>query len=68
MLNKSLILSLLVLFAMAPAANAEVKLIAIGSLDGNIGDRSTETSAPLENGVPGNLLGGSRVGTSLRWQ
>ncbi len=65
MLNKSLILSLLALFAMAPAANAEVKLIAIGSLDGKIGDRSTKTSAPLENGVPGNLLGG--LGSGLAY-
>ncbi|QKQ73935.1 esterase-like activity of phytase family protein [Nostoc sp. TCL240-02] len=65
MLNKSLILSLLALFAVAPAANAEVKLIAIGSLDGNISDRSTETSAPLENGVPGNLLGG--LGSGLAY-
>lgn len=65
MFNKSLILSLLALFAIAPAANAEVKLIAIGSLDGNIGDRSTETSAPLENGVPGNLLGG--LGSGLAY-
>ncbi|WP_414514811.1 esterase-like activity of phytase family protein [Nostoc sp. PCC 9305] len=65
MLNKSLILSLLVLFAMAPAANAEVKLIAIGSLDGKIGDRSTETSAPLENGIAGNLLGG--LGSGLAY-
>ncbi|MEH2325607.1 MAG: esterase-like activity of phytase family protein [Nostoc sp.] len=65
MLNKSIILSLLALFVMAPAAHAEVKLIAIGSLDGKIGDRSTETSAPLENGVPGNLLGG--LGSGLAY-
>ncbi|MDZ8221558.1 MULTISPECIES: esterase-like activity of phytase family protein [unclassified Nostoc] len=65
MLNKSLILSLLVLFAIAPAANAEVKLIAIGSLDGKISDRSTQTSAPLENGVAGNLLGG--LGSGLAY-
>ncbi|MBN3922863.1 esterase-like activity of phytase family protein [Nostoc sp. NMS4] len=65
MLNKSLILSLLALFAMAPAANAEVKLIAIGSLDGKTGDRSTKTSAPLENGVAGNLLGG--LGSGLAY-
>ncbi|WP_292697100.1 MULTISPECIES: esterase-like activity of phytase family protein [unclassified Nostoc] len=65
MLNKSLILSLLALLAVAPAANAEVKLIAIGSLDGNISDRSNQTSAPLENGVPGNLLGG--LGSGLAY-
>ncbi|WP_392534958.1 esterase-like activity of phytase family protein [Nostoc sp. C117] len=65
MLNKSFILSLLAVFAVAPAANAEVKLIAIGSLDGKISDRSQETSAPLENGVPGNLLGG--IGSGLAY-
>ncbi|MEH2247952.1 esterase-like activity of phytase family protein [Nostoc sp.] len=65
MLKKSLILSFLVLFAIAPAANAEVKLIAIGSLDGKISDHSTETSAPLENGVAGNLLGG--LGSGLAY-
>ncbi|MEH1881760.1 esterase-like activity of phytase family protein [Nostoc sp.] len=65
MFNKSLILSLLALFAMAPAANAEVKLIAIGSLDGKISDLSTKTSAPLENSVPGNLLGG--LGSGLAY-
>ncbi|MBH8578368.1 esterase-like activity of phytase family protein [Nostocaceae cyanobacterium CENA369] len=65
MLNKSLILSLLASFIVAPAANAEVKLIATGSLDGNISDLSTETSAPLENGVPGNLLGG--LGSGLAY-
>jgi hypothetical protein len=65
MLNKILILSLLGLFAVAPAANAEVKLIAIGSLDGNISDRSNKTSAPLENGIPGNLLGG--LGSGLAY-
>ncbi|MHC5763412.1 MAG: esterase-like activity of phytase family protein, partial [Nostoc sp.] len=65
MLNKSLILSLLALFAVAPAANAEVKLIAIGSLDGKVSDRSNKTSAPLENGVSGNLLGG--LGSGLAY-
>ena len=44
--------------AMAPATNASVDLIARGSLSGNASDLSTETAAPLENGVEGNLLGG----------
>ncbi|MEH2252960.1 esterase-like activity of phytase family protein [Nostoc sp.] len=66
MLNKSLILFLFTsLFIVAPAANAEVKLIATGSLDGKISDLSTKTSAPLENGVPGNLLGG--IGSGLAY-
>ncbi|MEH2422977.1 MAG: esterase-like activity of phytase family protein [Nostoc sp.] len=65
MLNKSLILFLFTSFIVAPAANAEVKLIATGSLDGKISDLSTKTSAPLENGVPGNLLGG--IGSGLAY-
>ncbi|MEI6001887.1 esterase-like activity of phytase family protein [Paraburkholderia bengalensis] len=44
--------------AAAPAAHAKVELIAIGKLDGNLLDKSKETSGKLENGVPGNLLGG----------
>jgi hypothetical protein len=44
--------------AAAPAAHATVELIAIGKLDGNLLDKSKETAAPLENGAPGNLLGG----------
>lgn len=35
-----------------------VDLIAIGSLSGQMGDLATQTAAPLENGVAGNLLGG----------
>jgi len=65
MLNKSLILFLLASFIVTPAANAEVTLIATGSLSGNIGDLSSKTSAPLENGVPGNLLGG--IGSGLAY-
>ncbi|ACC70395.1 esterase-like activity of phytase family protein [Paraburkholderia phymatum] len=44
--------------AAVPAAHATVELIAIGKLDGNLSDRSKETAGTLENGVPGNLLGG----------
>ena len=44
--------------AAAPAAHATVDLIAIGKLDGNLLDKSKETSGTLENGAPGNLLGG----------
>ena len=58
MLKRNLILFLLGSFFVAPAANAEVKLVAIGSLSGNIRDLSSQTSAPLESGVAGNLLGG----------
>jgi hypothetical protein len=40
-----------------------VDLIAIGTLDGSGADRSSETSGALENGAPGNLLGG--IGSGL---
>ena len=49
----------------APAAHAAVELIAVGTVDGNYQDFATETAAPLENGVPGNILGG--VGSGLAY-
>jgi hypothetical protein len=49
------------LFA-APAAHADVTLIAIGALSGNAADKSTRTAGGLENGVAGNLLGGMGSG------
>ena len=45
----------------APAAlttTGGVDLVAIGSLPGTISDRSWQTADALENGAPGNLLGG----------
>ena len=42
-----------------------VDLIAIGTLDANQGDRSSATAGLLENGVPGNLLGG--IGSGLAY-
>ncbi|MEH2192027.1 MAG: esterase-like activity of phytase family protein [Nostoc sp.] len=65
MLKRNLVLFLLASFFVAPAAKAEVKLIAIGSLSGNIRDLSKKTSDPLENGVSGNLLGG--IGSGLAY-
>ncbi len=47
-----------------PAAHA-VDLIAIGTVSGTYEDFATETAAPLENGVPGNLLGG--IGSGLAY-
>src|SRR5262245_4597671 len=44
---------------------APPQLIAIGTLDGSGPDRSSETAAPLENGVMGNLLGG--IGSGLEY-
>ena len=49
----------------APAAHAAVDLIAIGTLSGTTTDLSSETAAPLENGAPGNLLGG--IGSGLTY-
>ena len=46
----------------AHAAQAEVDLIAIGTISGKYEDFATNTAAPLENGVAGNLLGGMGSG------
>jgi hypothetical protein len=48
----------------ASAANA-VELIAIGTVSGTYEDFATETAGPLENGVPGNRLGG--IGSGLAY-
>ncbi|MEX3964093.1 esterase-like activity of phytase family protein [Paraburkholderia sp. EG286B] len=48
----------IVAFALTNYAHGAVDLIANGQLSGTIGDRATQTAAPLENGVAGNLLGG----------
>ena len=42
------------------AASAE--LIAIAQISSDQGDQATQTAAPLENGLPGNLLGGMGSG------
>jgi len=47
----------------AAAVQAEPALIAIGSIPGTYEDFALETAAPLENGVPGNRLGG--IGSGL---
>src|SRR5215831_167106 len=62
--QKLLPLLLGALFA-APAAQASVDLVAIGSISGTYEDLSAETSAQLENGVPGNRLGG--MGSSITY-
>lgn len=46
------------LAATAAPAFAAVELIAVGQLSGTLLDRSKSTGGPLENGAPGNLLGG----------
>jgi len=62
--RKLLYLALAAAFA-APSAYAAVDLIAVGSLDGHVGDLATQTSAPLENGAPGNLFGG--IGSGIAY-
>ena len=47
---------------LASSAHAETKLIAIGTISGAYEDLATETAAPLENGIPGNRLGGMGSG------
>jgi Esterase-like activity of phytase len=49
-----------VALAMAPVlhAHADIQLIATSSISGTYQDLSDATSGPLENGVPGNRLGG----------
>ena len=56
---------LLLLAALGSAASAQVKLIAVGKLSGTYQDLSAATAAPLENGVPGNRLGG--LGSGLAY-
>jgi phytase-like protein len=47
------------------ATTPGIKLIAVGSLPGTVGDRARQTSAALENGVAGDLLGG--IGSGLAY-
>ncbi|MBW4520862.1 MAG: esterase-like activity of phytase family protein [Scytolyngbya sp. HA4215-MV1] len=65
MFKKSLSLFLLTSLITAPAAYANPQLIAIGKLDGNTQDLANQTSAALESGVPGNILGG--LGSGLAY-
>jgi hypothetical protein len=60
-----LALPLVALLLFATAVHAEPTLIAIGSISGTYEDFATETAAPLENGVPGNRLGG--IGSGLAY-
>jgi hypothetical protein len=60
--SRSFALTLIASLFAASTAHAGVDLIAKGQLSGTIGDLSRETAAPLENGAPGNLLGGMGSG------
>ena len=64
-MRTKLVLAVLAVFAAAAPVHAGVELIAAGSLDAHQGDRAMRTAAPLENGVPGNLLGG--LGSALAY-
>jgi hypothetical protein len=56
-------LAMLLLCLLVPAvASAAPDLIAIGTISGTYEDFATETAGPLENGAPGNRLGGMGSG------
>jgi hypothetical protein len=64
MKNQNVASLVLVSSLIASAAHA-VDLIAIGTISGTYEDFATETAFPLENGVPGNALGG--IGSGLAY-
>jgi len=64
MSKKKITALLLASFLYVPAAHA-TDLIAIGTVSGAYEDFATQTSAPLENGIPGNRLGG--IGSGLAY-
>jgi hypothetical protein len=57
--------AIVTLAAVRTTSAAQPTLIAIGSVSGQYEDFATDTSAPLENGVPGNRLGG--LGSGLTY-
>jgi hypothetical protein len=59
------LLPLVVTSLLASAAHASVDLIAIGTIDGAYEDLAAQTAGPLENGIPGNRLGG--IGSDLAY-
>jgi len=61
----ALILSFVAILLHGSVAHAEPFLIATGSISGTYEDLALETAAPLENGVPGNRLGG--LGSGLAY-
>lgn len=56
---------LLAAFLLVPVAYADTELIAIGTVSGAYEDFATKTADPLENGIPGNRLGG--LGSGLAY-
>src|SRR5262245_39891020 len=65
MRNKHIALLAVASLAGLPAAQADVELIAIGSISGTYEDLAHKTAKPLENGVPGDRLGG--IGSGLAY-
>jgi len=65
MLKKQTVVTLILASSvLAPSARA-VDLIAMGTISGTYEDFASQTAGPLENGVPGNLLGG--IGSGLAY-
>jgi len=63
--SRSVLLLVVLLSLVSPfagLADAAVDLIASGSISGTYEDFAIETAAPLENGIPGNRLGGMGSG------
>jgi hypothetical protein len=64
MTNKKIIPLLVAALFVMPTAHATLDLLAVGTLGGS-SDLSLETAGLLENGLPGNILGG--IGSGLAW-
>lgn len=65
MIRKELPALLIPLLFASTAVHASVDLIAIGGVSGSYEDLAAQTAGPLENGVPGNRLGG--IGSGLAY-
>ena len=61
-LSRCLLLLVALLCLNAAIAHAAPDLIAVGSISGTYEDFATETAGLLENGIPGNRLGGMGSG------
>lgn len=64
-MNKQRIASLILASSLLASVAHAIDLIAIGSISGSYEDFATETAFPLENGLPGNCLGG--IGSGLAY-
>src|ERR1700709_1601322 len=64
-MKKQSFASLVLASSLILSATQAADLIAIGTISGTYEDFATETAFPLENGVPGNALGG--IGSGLAY-